>query len=428
MQLSITLKIALITAMLSSSAFAMPQPTFDSVFCTNTNNAGGFIERLAEYLNTEDKDNLRLTCKEIKQSIDRTIQNMVVQEELNEASLQRITNAADWLVSLKIENFPAAEVNPAVFPYLPALKKLDLTMLDLERTSISANNMQIIIQRYPQLQELNVSGCNQAPLGIAQALLENPDALQQLKKLDLNHTYISANNMHTIIQYCPQLQELNVEDSHQAAAGIAQALQTNPNALQNLKTLNLRYVNISAKQICTIIKNCPRLKELNVSYCEQAYTGIATARTVNKNVLHNLKSLIFGGTNIPAEQMYTIIQGYPQLEELGICGCRDALAGIIHALTVNPDALPNLKKLDLKETNPSIGQMHTIIQHCQQLEELNISYCMKAPRAIIQALTVNPNALQHLKKLDLQGANPSAEQIDFIRQSIPHVQIIWQTT
>ena len=397
MQLSIVIKIALITTMLSRSSFAMFQPTLSSEFCTR------------------DKNNLHEVSQEMEQSINQTIQNMMVVKNLNTDSLRCITNAADSLSSLRIDHIAVDVIQP--FPYLPALKRLILSFTD-----ILANTIATIIQYCQQLEELNVGFCEQAPAGIIQALEINPAALQHLKKLVLDHTYISAKQMYFIIKNCPHLKELTVTHCLRAPEGIIEALEENSFALQHLKKLDLSRTYTPAKQIYAIITNCPQLEELNVTYCEQASTVIATALKANQNILPNLKKLIFGGTNIPTEQIHTILQGYPQLEDLGVNDCMQAPAAIIQELIANPNALQHLKRLGFGGTNISAKQIHTIIQQLPHLEELDVFDCPQAPEGIIEALEENPLALQYLKRLDLSWTDISANDIRSIIQYCPQLE------
>ena len=461
MKLSIVIKMALITASLYGASFAMHQnnmPTFSSEFCTDN---AGRIHMLAAYLDNNDKNNLREVSTEIKQSIDQTIQNMVI-HEVNAASLARISNTAGTLHSLKIRSvgfFINQHIN---FPLFPVLKKLDLSSmhpsveqtktiidcclqleelnasncynatagiiqaltanhnalqhlkkLDLDYTNISTGQMYTIIQCCSQLQELNVRGCDNAPAGIIQALTENPNALQHLTTLNLNDIaadsdiIFSAGQMYSIVQNCPHLEKLNVSGCDNAPAGIIQALTENPNALQHLTTLNLSWAYISDIDMNTIIQYYSQLQELDISYCYQANdispNGVTHALTANSSVaLRHLKKLNLNGHGrLSANQIHTIILHYPQLEELNLSGCKKAPAGIIQALKTDPFTLIHLKKLVLDRSDISADQINTIIQHCPQLQELNIAQCSNAPTGIIQALTVNPKALQYLKNLDL---------------------------
>ena len=211
---------------------------------------------LAAYLNPRDKNNLREVSKKAREFIDLTIENMVVRE-LNKASLTRITNAANWLRSLRIDLI--ATHHTLTFPYLLALKKLDLSL-----TNISADQLQPIIQRSPLLEELNVLDCCKAPTGIIRTLKNNKLALQHLKKLNLSNTDISNDHLQTIIQHCPDLEELNVCSCNDAPAGIIQALTVNPHALQHLKKLNLSCTHSSVNDIRTIIQHqsrtCPHIQ------------------------------------------------------------------------------------------------------------------------------------------------------------------------
>ncbi len=416
MKKTIVLKMALITAMLSSSAFAMQQnnmPTFDSVFCTDN---AGLIHKLAEYLDHIDKNNLReASSRETLPFIDLMIKKMAI-HEINQVSLTRITNAANRLQSLKIDLINV--IDPLSFPNFPVLKKLDLS-----DSNISADNMQVFILSSPQLEELNVNSCRHGPLGIFYALKANSAALQYLKKLNLSQTYILIHDMKAIIQHCPLLEELDLAFCDQAPNGIIQALQDNPHTLQNLKTLNLSYTNISTDNMHTIIQHCPQLEELNASSCHQTPEGIIQALQENPHALQNLKTLNLSYTNISTDNMHTIIQHCPLLEELGLASCSQTPEGIIQALQTNQDVLRNLITLNLSYTNISTDNMHTIIQHCPLLEELDLTRCSKAPESIIQALQENPHALSNLKKLDLCSILISAQQINFISQSIPHIQI-----
>ncbi len=369
MKLSIGIKMALIAATLSSASFAMQPnntPTFSSEFCTDN---AGRIHMLAEYLNPQDKNNLREVSKNTQQFIDLTIQNMVI-HEINQTSLTRITNTAAILHALKITSLGLFINQHINFPLFPVLKQLDLSPLDM---NLSVEQTKTIIDCCPQLEELNVSGCLDAPDGIIQALTDNPNALQNLKTLNLNDSDISTDKMYTIIQHCPLLQDLKIELCIDAQDGIIQALTENPNALQNLKTIFLKNSVISNEnQMHTIIQCCPKLNHLRLRHYSPA--------------------------------------------------------AIFQALENNPNALKQLKILDLNNIIILDYQtMYIIAQHCSQLEELNVIDCFNAPKIIIQVLQRNPNALKQLKRLNLEKTKPSVsvEQIDFIQKSLPHVQIDW---
>ena len=197
--------------------------------------------------------------------------------------------------------------------------------------------------------------------------------------------------------------------------------------MRHLKKLNLSQTDISTDKMHTIIQCCPELNDLNVGQCFDAPGDIIQALTENSNALQHLTTLNLDLTRISTDQMHTIIQCCPELNDLSIRCCSNAPAGMIQALQANSNALQHLKILDLNSTFTLNDQMHIIVEHCSQLKQLNVRNCYYAPVGIIQALKANPNALQNLKTLILEKANSSVsvEQTDFIQKSLPHLQIDW---
>ena len=236
------------------------------------------------------------------------------------------------------------------------LRKLNLHLCDSSESQIVT-----IIQCLPQLEDLNVSYNQNAPAAIVQALAANQAALENIKVLNLWSTYLTREQMAIIMRRCPHLEDLDIACCEEAPLGIIDALSgdsENPPAALVLLRLDLRETAITAEEMAQLIELYPNFEYLNLGECSEALVGIDELLQEHPDALARIKELEIVHTFPSATVIYAILVGCPLLEKFNTVCCNqdyavgNVLEGVIDALNEFEDnsvVFPSLRRLSLDE-------------------------------------------------------------------------------
>ena len=198
-----------------------------------------------------------------------------------------------------------------------------------------------------------------------------------VQRLDFQRTnFDSEAYLHKDI-YCPNLHELNVFGGEIFGDCVVSLLQKYKNLTSVTLTLN------STKTFSDIVKHLgmlENLKKLTLHKCnidEYSEDMLDELRALYKNLKH-LEAVSFVFCDLPVNLYEDIIQNNPNLHELNLILCSE-LYQDRHEFNIRVDALPQLKKLTLANTNCDDGVLKSFSDKARNLRYVSLS----APQSFI---------------------------------------------
>ncbi len=130
-------------------------------------------------------------------------------------------------------------------------------------SNVKLHQVYQILKNSPQLTSLSLSSCENLHESLDH--IQETFVLANLVSLDLSYTMITDDQLHWLLQHCPNLTSLDLSGCKNITGSFALSLR-----FDKLSALNMG----SAKQLTntnlsTILQNCPHLKKLKIQQCEQ---------------------------------------------------------------------------------------------------------------------------------------------------------------
>ena len=190
---------------------------------------------------------------------------------------------------------------------------------------------------------------------------ENKQAsyVSSIISLRLSFSYLPSDLLIQVLQACPYLQELDLENCQNLSGELIKEIAT----CKNLKKLTFSKTSIQIKQLACIASGCPELEELDLSFCHS--TKRSKSEQKNPSLFFaNLKKLSLCGSSFD----FTDFRYCPKLEELDLT---DKIS-IIHQDTVYQKIATQslLKKVILEECSISDENLSILITGCPNIQEL----------------------------------------------------------
>ena len=225
------------------------------------------------------------------------------------AQLEKLFAQCTKLMRLDLEH-ESDDVHRAFLqaPSIPSLKFLNLA----NAVSFSANELTLLVEKYPNLEELNMSNWKNAP-----NRFEELSKLKFLRSLKLQHVSIpDKQTLNVILTSCPNLQELDITDTYDMRSHPWQDTKTKLISSNILRSLTLAKQFINDEDLDDIVQSFPNLEVFNLSGCSTLATGLEKlARLVH------LQSVNFRCTDINAKALDTIAIQCPSIKTLYLHCC-----------------------------------------------------------------------------------------------------------
>ena len=233
----------------------------------------------------------------------------------------------------------------------------NLNKLNLSFTDITTEGLKKILTCCPNLTEFNLSGCEK--IDFTDKAIDWSKCTQ-LKSLDLSHTAITPESLNKILTGCPSLKKLSLfgcfgcnDDKKIDFADKA----IDWSKCTQLKSLDLSCTAITTESLEKILTCCPSLKNLMLRTC-----GLIdfTDPKIDWSNCANLTKLNLSYTDdIITEGLKKILTCCPKLKELNLLWC-DLLDEKYRQEYKTQKAIEQLKK-DLGIENPKSFPTHQII-------------------------------------------------------------------
>jgi len=134
--------------------------------------------------------------------------------------------------------------------------------------------------------------------------------------------------------------------------------------------------------LLAILRACENLETLDLGWNRGIARSLIYALQKNtvpelRNLFKNLKSLSLYATQLQRSQLLTILGFYKNLETLNLGWNQGIARHLAYALSENTvpglrDLCKDLKGLNLRDTVQNHLELKTILQFCENLEELQI--------------------------------------------------------
>ena len=372
-----------------------------------------------------------------------------------EQAIFSIIQAASNLKSIEIRNDRFQQVAPIQLP----LKKCQLehlTQLSWHGDGINDEQLSTFLHAAPNLKELMIgSSCM---LGTA-ALHLLPNELPHLSKFSTNVCSINAAQLHEILLAAPNLKEIslhltqNIGDfllkikpnkalttftlSHSPLTypQLSALIAATPNletinikgsplrgdlssliiptgALKKLKTLRTPKISLTA--LDKLLKSTPQLKTLDIEKLERAPTPDKNQLSLTPGQLSDVEE-IKGELNINSDQLITLLLAAPNVESLNLSESHIETS----AVQAPNLQLKNLKLLNLAEAHICAPDLSLLFKLTPEIESLNLSGCKYFGQ---ESFGLTKNQLKSLKKIDLEKAQCTTQELSELLNAAPHIE------
>ncbi len=180
----------------------------------------------------------------------------------------------------------------------------NLEVLDLRWTRVSSATVIQILEKCPNLKRLNLQWCKNITKDVFESLnLYN--GVYPLEYLNLGWDRVSDASVCNILHKCPNLKKLNLEWCKTLTKNLFSRLMNKSNSL---KKIILRSTRVSDASLQTLMNYCPELKQVNLSECPNI-----TADILDSLELGHLKYLDVSETRITTDVKNELMGRYRSL-------------------------------------------------------------------------------------------------------------------
>ena len=224
-----------------------------------------------------------------------------------------------------------------------------------------SEDLAVVVSACPQLERLSVKGCDKLTGDWLPKLRRCP----QLRDLDLSHTLVRNENLVAAMAACPQLERLTAAMCSQLTGDWLTGLKHCP----RLRDLDLSHTTVrSSKKLAAAVAACPQLERLVVKRC---YDWLTWDWLPQLSSCPQLRDLDLSNTNVQSEDLAAMMAACPQLERLVVAYCEELKGDWLPELR----HCPRLRDLDLRLTYVKSGNLAAMAAACPQLERLSVARC-----------------------------------------------------
>ena len=134
--------------------------------------------------------------------------------------------------------------------------------------------------------------------------------------------------------------------------------------MNHLKTISINYVSVNNTNLTGLLKSAPNIDKLIFVHCKD----IGISNHCASVEMLSLSSLYFDESLVSEGNLSNFLNSAPNIEELHIRDCTEI--GISNGLHY----LPNLKIIEIKNTNISMKDLDTLLDRAHNVEELILPY------------------------------------------------------
>lgn len=328
---------------------------------------------------------------------------------------------------------------------LPALLKLKSLKKMFLYEKITAADLSMLLSNIPTLEKITI------PRIVNDLIIKTP--LNNLKKIDLNHSDINTKNLLALLSKTPNLEKIDLS----SCKNIQDDLRIHI-PLKKLKNINLKGSTLTSKSLSLLLAMSPNVEKINLCFCKDTENNL-----IINGQLHHLREIDLSNSTLTIESLSTLISSAPNLEKLDLFGITSIennlkiqiplnhLKEVIlsystltaHDLSLLLLNTPNLKTLYLtdchhiqsnlqiraplhKLTEIRLGysaitskSLSTLLANTPNLEALDLHDCHH-----IQGLLKIPNALDKLRKICLANSNISSKSLSALLSNAVHLEEI----
>ena len=248
------------------------------------------------------------------------------------------------------------------------------------------------------------------------------DNLHSLKLRYINLTAKCAAFIAESLHHSPNLHELCLSWNplHSGVSHLAENLHHVP----QLTKLELIHVQMGEKECAALaasLQYLNKLEKLDMAHNALGHGIIELAK--NLNSVPNLTELDLSNTNIGEDEASALaraLKDVPELSDLDMAN--NALGHGIIELAKNLNSVPNLTKLDLSDTNMGEDEASALARALKDVPEL--SYLDMARNALghgIIELAKNLNSVPNLTELDLKNTNIGEDEASALTHALKDV-------
>jgi hypothetical protein len=256
------------------------------------------------------------------------------------------------LKKLRLNNFKASI---PVFDFFPTDCLKGLNELQLESVEAETPYYSALLNKVKEINTLTLDAIKIENVSLSLSL----DALSNLTTLVVTDTAPSK-PIFSILNKAKKLKHFHVTMGRELNENIPLA----DDALCELETLNLFFVNVQRSVLETILNNAQHLKQLSLTCCMQINSNLS----FTKKTFSELQSLALGGSNINAYTLSEILKRAKRLKSLSFSNWKGGAEGIdacfTHIPSVENVSFEQFKYLDLA--------LHFLLQNGDKLKEIEI--------------------------------------------------------
>ncbi|KTD61282.1 hypothetical protein [Legionella shakespearei] len=336
---------------------------------------------------------------------------------------------------------------------------LTLKNLSLKNIEMTSDSISLLLSKTEHLETLSIRGCKDLDKLV---LTLKPDQLSHVKQLNLSNLPITAQQLQILLQACPNLENLSVYDCKNINT---LPFSLKPNSLAHLKSMYLSESSITPKQFEILAQAAPGIKKIDLRKCHSF--DDTTIDTLN---LSKLEELQIESMSLTRQQFNSILANADSCHEIHLDGVRglnkgngnlaksalpnlnklrihhtdlpfDGLINLLHAadnlesvdgwantgLIQGTTPLPalshsHLKTLKLNESNLDAAALTTLIHSCPQLNQLSIEECDNLTGDLHE---LRPHALAQLKELRVGSKSTHPDALNHLINASPHLQSLY---
>ncbi|STX50350.1 AAA domain (dynein-related subfamily) [Legionella busanensis] len=344
--------------------------------------------------NLNIKDNFKPPIK-LKQLEVLDVSNSTISPD----SLQQLLLATQTLKSLNLSSCPVKlreVIRNKDGKFIDDINFDCLESLDVSNTPVTSILLNEILSKTKTLKILNLSSCKRAILNFSKEI-----NFQYLERLDLSNSEITNKNLQDILTQAKGLKSLNISKRLSNLNEVDNILE-----LPKLEELNVSQSSIADHDLQNILIKARHIKSLNLQACNHL-SGDFTEHLD----FTSLEKFNANETRIGVGSLREILLQAKTLKSLELS-----------AYSNLPEILADIKFSCLKKLNlSSIYNVGRVLNHilttANVLEELDLHNCQ------IDGLLQLYN-LPNLKKIDLSNSNINLVNLKALLRAAPHLQLL----
>jgi len=279
-----------------------------------------------------------------------------------------------------------------------------LEKIVLSGSNISAENLDILLKGAPNLRTIQLGRCQ----SLSEKLELAPESLARLEYIDLCGSNISRENLGILLKPAPNLWKINL--CH--CQSLSEKLELAPESLSHLGEIGLSFSNISAENLGILLKAAPYLWKIDLTHCQ----SLSEKLELSPGSFTLLEEIVLSGSNISRENLDLILKNAPKLRKIDLGQCKNLGAD----LGLPPECLANLEDIVLSSSTISRENLNILLKTAPNLRTIALNSCEN----LSDELELPRESLARLEAIYLFQSNISAENLDILLKAAPNLRTI----